>query len=146
MTAPTTRPKTYGGGLISGEEIRSSVLDGHHPKAFTGFTQMGLPILVQFQTVSGTSSYNFTMPRKCKVIDMWAVQNAAGGAADTAKLTDGTNDITNALDLNKSDKVVTRVGTIDDAYSTIAKDGTLNVTTASDATADIFVLLIPINY
>lgn len=142
--ADTTRPNTYGGGVYSTEDLRASILDGHHPKAFTGFTQMGLPILVQFTTVSGTSAYSLTMPRKVKVIDVWAVQNAAGGAADTVTVKNGSTAISDALDLNKSDKVVTRAGTIDDAQATIEKSGTLALTTASDATADVFVLLIPV--
>src|SRR3990167_10051962 len=96
-------------------------------------------------TDSSISVFSANAPFKFRVIDMWAVNHAAGGAADTVKLTDGTNDITDALDCNKSDKVVTRVGTLDDAYWEVAYNGTLTIVTASAAPVDVYIRCVPVS-
>lgn len=88
-----------------------------------------------------TAAYRFPF----RVTDFWAIQTAAGGAADTATLkavaTDGTTErtISDVLDCNKSDKVVTRMGTLDDANADIAAGEKLRVETASDATVRCYI-------
>jgi hypothetical protein len=72
-----------------------------------------------------------------RVFDVLFVASAAGGTGDTAKVSswDGTvaGDITNAVDMNISDKVTVRAGTLDDAKWDVAKHSTLRVTVASGA-------------
>lgn len=67
------------------------------------------------------------------IIDDVIVQCTTANAAGTLKLTDGTNDITDAM-ICAVDKVVVRAGTIDDAYSTLALNGTIKV--VSNGAAD----------
>ncbi len=99
--------------------------------------------LVEVITVVGTSSYkpfDADAPAKFRVIDFWAY-SALAGAGDTVKLTDGTTDITDALDM-ATDKDLKRATTIDDAANEIAVDGTLEVVTASGAVCRAFALCV----
>ncbi len=64
-------------------------------------------------------------PFALKVVDV-IVESRATSASGTVKLTNGTNDITNAI-VCAVDKTVGRAGTIDDAYSTIAQGGVLAI-------------------
>jgi len=66
-------------------------------------------------------------PFDCEIVDI-IVQCRAANASGTAKLTDGTNDISDAV-IMAVDKVVTRAGTIDDVYSSISAGDTLQVVT-----------------
>ena len=67
-------------------------------------------------------------PYAFKILDMVVQVLAAGNASGTVKLTDGTNDITDAVAMANVDNVITRAGTIDDAYATIAAGGSLVAT------------------
>lgn len=99
--------------------------------------------IVEVLTVAGTSSYkpfDGDNPAKFRVIDVWAY-SALAGAADTVKVTDGTTDITDALDMS-GDKDVKRATTIDDSVNEIAFDGTLEVVTASGAVCRVFILCV----
>lgn len=88
-------------------------------------------------TNNEVTSAPFNFP--ARVVDFMTIQTAAGGAGDTATLkavaTDGSTErtISDALDCNKSDKVITRAGTLDDATWDIAAGECLRVETASDA-------------
>ena len=155
MAGPTTqgtRPNTYGAGHIQRADLCSKLLDAHHCNEFDDL-EIGIPFVIRFETVSGTAAYDVAIPKhiKCQVMDMVVFQTAAGGAADTVKLQKlpagvaaSAADITDALDCNKSDNVVTRVGTIDDAECEL--DGTaedvLRIATASGATVRGFVTLV----
>jgi hypothetical protein len=86
---------------------------------------------------------NADVPCALEVIDFWAIGEGSG-AADTVKLTDGTNDITNALDMS-TDKGVVRASTIDDAYSSIAAGGTLALVVASACPAKCFIMCQKVN-
>lgn len=86
--------------------------------------------------------YNANCPSKFRVVDMWFVCTDAN--AGTVKLTDGTNDITNAVTHGTTDKAVVRVGTIDDAYWDLAPGATLNVVAATGGASVVFVALLPI--
>lgn len=146
-----TRPNTFGAGHIQRSDLVSRLLDAHHCNEFTD-GEIGLTFTIRVKTLSGTTEQDVAIPKhiKCQVIDAWCIQHAAGGAADTAKLQKlpagvaaSAADISDAMDLNKADKVLTRVGTLDDAQWEL--DGTvgdvLRVTTASDATAFVFIRL-----
>lgn len=110
--------------------------------------------LVEFTTAASMTNNEVTtraLNFPFRVIDFYAVQTAAGGAADTGTLkavaVDGTTErtISDALDLNKSDKVITRAGTLDDAAWNIATGEYLRVETASDAIAKFFAVCAKIN-
>lgn len=102
----------------------------------------GLPVLFRIAAAALTGDTDVTMTHKVRVIDAWCVATAAGGAADTITIKNGATAITDAMDLNVSDKVVVRAGTIDDASHEIAAAGTLRVSGASAATCVVYVLAI----
>lgn len=105
---------------------------------------VGVPFIVAQPTVAATSSYDVysgNAPFKFRIIDWWIVMIGAGASSDTAKLTDGTNDITDAVDVSSAARyAIVAGGEIDDAYHEIAKNGTLNVTTASGALCIVYAL------
>ncbi len=101
-----------------------------------------------FIIMADTGGANITVmdgdvPMALEVIDFWAIGEGSG-ASDTVKLTDGTNDITDALDVS-TDKGVVRASTIDDAYSAIAAGGTLALVVASAAPAKCFIMCMKVN-
>lgn len=102
----------------------------------------GLPILYRVTASALTGDVDVTLTYKSRVIDVWCVATAAGGASDTIIVKNGTTAITNAIDMNVSDKVVVRAGTIDDAQHEIAAAGTLRVSGASAVTCEVYVLAI----
>lgn len=106
--------------------------------------------IVEIETASGmTGDQVTTLPYKfpCRVIDFWVIQIGAGGAGDTATLkavaTDGSTErtISDALDCNKSDKVITRMGTLDDATADLEPGECLRIETASNAVVRAYVVL-----
>lgn len=92
---------------------------------------MAIPIVINFaitaDATGGLKIFDADAPMKFEILDV-TVQARAASASGTAKLTDGTNDITDAMIL-AVDKVIVRAGTIDDVYSEIAASGTLTVVT-----------------
>lgn len=104
---------------------------------------MGVPFVLSVTTVAATSSYDLMTPtpRGLKIINTWAVAGGAG-AGDTVKLTDGTNDICTAIDVNAAAGTYAPVVTFDTSYISLAKGSTLNVTTADDAVCTIYVLCV----
>lgn len=81
--------------------------------------------------------YNADAPAKFRIIDVLVIALATAGSG-TVKITDGTNDITDAI-VAATDKAVTRVGTIDDAYNEIDPDGSLSVVVANAADARVII-------
>ncbi len=97
--------------------------------------------LIEALTASANATlkiFDADAPASFKVIDMWVV-GEPGGSGDTVKLTDGTDDIVAALTVTTSDLIV-RAADIDQAKSKIAAGGTLQLETASAATARCFIL------
>jgi hypothetical protein len=89
----------------------------------------GIPILYRVDMLGGpTVTMPVAITEKSRVIDVWVVNRAAGTTSDTITVKNGTDAITNAIDISGADKTVAGVGTIDDAYWEIAAGGTLNVT------------------
>lgn len=124
-----------------GVEARN--LDGNTERGLISGAKVGVPFVVSMTTVAATSSYDVwtPLPRGLKILDCWCyASGGAGGGSDTVKLTDGTNDITAAIDVNVADNTRAPVVSIDDAYASIAKGGTLNVTTASAAVARVHIM------
>jgi hypothetical protein len=104
--------------------------------------QDGAPVfLLKQQTASGTSSYTVEKPTfRFRVVDVWGIATAGGGAADTITVKNGSAAITAAMDFNVLDTAVVRNTTINDAEHVIEKSDTLTVTTASDAVGLIYIL------
>ena len=65
---------------------------------------------------------------KSRVIDAWVINKAAGTSSDTITIKNGTDAITDAMDIAGANKTVKGVSTIDDAFYDIAAGGTMNVT------------------
>ena len=96
------------------------------------------------EAVAGTVKkiYDANLPFKAMVADVWL--RADNGTAGTAKVTDGTTDITDAMTHGTTDKAIVRAATIDDAAATLAVGSTLQVTPATGGAGTVFVLLIPV--
>lgn len=105
-------------------------------------TTGGIPVLYRITATALTGDVDVTVAEKIRVLDVWCVATAAGGASDTITVKNGSTAITDAMDLNVADKVLVRAGTIDDAQHEIAAAGTLKVTGASAATCEVYVLAI----
>ena len=79
-------------------------------------------------------------PYAYRVIDAWSV--ALGTDQGTWKITDGTDDITDAVAVSASDKTINRAGTIDDAKHEIAASGSLSVVgDGSLADVEVYILI-----
>lgn len=102
----------------------------------------GVTLLYRITASALTGDVDVTVAEKIRVLDVWCVATAAGGASDTIIVKNGTTAITDAMDLNVSDKVIARAGTIDDAAHEIDADGTLRVSGASAVTCEVYVLAI----
>ncbi len=97
--------------------------------------------VIEALTESGSASlkiYDADAPASFKVIDMIAI-GEPGGASDTVKLTDGTNDIVAALTTTTTD-VPVRAADIDQTKNTVAAGGTLELVTTSACTARVFII------
>ncbi len=97
--------------------------------------------IIEALTASGSATlkiYDADAPAAFKVLDMW-VMGEPGGSSDTVKLTDGTDDIVAALTVTTTDLIV-RAADIDQAKAKVAAGGTLQLETASAATARCYIL------
>ncbi len=93
-----------------------------------------IPIVFIVAIADGASAdKDVVVTDKCEVIDVVVMKTGgAGGAADTITVKNGATAITNAMDINVSDKVVVRAGTLDDAATVITAGGTLRVSMHKD--------------
>ena len=102
-----------------------------------GDVTAGIPILYRIDMLGGpTVTMPVAITEKSRVIDVWVVNRAAGTSSDTITVKNGSDAITNAIDISGADKTVAGVGTIDDAYWEIAAGGTLNVTETDGGSND----------
>jgi len=100
----------------------------------------GIPVVYRVKATALTGDVDVVVAEKIRVSHVVTVNaGGAGGAGDTITVKNGATAITDAIDCNKADKVVTRVGTINDAQHEIAAAGTLRVTGASAVTADVYI-------
>jgi hypothetical protein len=99
----------------------------------------GVEVLHRITASALTGDVDVTLTHKTRVIDVWCVQTAAGGAGDTIIVKNGANAITDTMDCNKSDQVITRALSLNDANWDIAAAGTLRITGASAVTCEVFV-------
>jgi hypothetical protein len=99
----------------------------------------GVEVLHRITASALTGDVDVTLTHKTRVIDVWCVQTAAGGAGDTIIVKSGANAITDTMDCNKADNIITRAASLDDANWEIAAAGTLRITGASAVTCEVFV-------
>lgn len=78
-------------------------------------------------------------PFKFEIIDV-IIQSRGTDGTGTLKITNGANDITDAMTC-AVDKTMARPATIDDAYSTIAKNGTVQIVCAGGVIANVKALV-----
>jgi hypothetical protein len=136
--SPTTGREVFeGGGLIKENTLSGvSIIDGslcaQDMQAFGGPQQgtpeIGTPIVIKKDISAASGSVNIfdaDAPYAFQILDVIVQVLAGGNASGEVVLTDGTNDITDAIAMVAVDNVITRAGTIDDAYSTIAAGGSL---------------------
>ena len=90
--------------------------------------------------VSGLEIFKQNAPFKFEVVDV-VIQMRGTSTNGTMKVTNGTNDITDAMTV-AVDKTVVRAASIDDAYSTIEKGQTLEVVCAGDTVANTIGLVL----
>lgn len=104
---------------------------------------LGTPTFVfSAQTDASTSAYVLVdrAPFAFRVLGVSGRMTGAGGAGDTLAVTDGTNAITDTVDVSAlSDQDGFSVQTVDDAYWDIPKGGKLQLNTASGALAFVTV-------
>ncbi len=81
------------------------------------------------------------LPFKVRLIDAWAVRTEAANAG-TFKVTDGTNDITDAVVQAAVDEDVDRATQIDDARHEVAAGGTLEVVATGAGNAPIVYVMV----
>ncbi|HIJ67245.1 MAG TPA: hypothetical protein HPP51_03050 [Planctomycetes bacterium] len=114
---------------INGAELANSGSDGGVTFVLTATLTAGSTVQI----------HNSNAPFKYRVLDAWSVATSADGG--TWKLTDGSNDITDAVTVTGTDKTIDRAGTIDDAYHEIAASGSLSVVgDGANADAIVYVL------
>jgi len=117
---------------------------GINPKQIAGIDQ-GYGVLlckVSCECVAGTATYTLfsdsPLPFPIRIVDVTGIMTGAGGASDTVKVTDGTNDITSTEDLSAlADTDTWDISQIDDAYCDLERGDTLQVVTTSDATTRV---------
>lgn len=108
----------------------------------TDLEAMPFIICKDISNAETTAIYNANAPFKFRIIDAWVV--VTGGTDGTWKLTDGTNDITTALNL-PADTAIGRAESIDNDHHEIAANGTLNaVLSVSTDDALLYILAIKI--
>lgn len=95
----------------------------------------GIAVVHRIAVANGsTANTDVVLTNKTHIFDVVVIKTAgAGGASDTITVKNGTNAITNAMDINVADKAVVRASTIDDAYYEIAAGGTLRVAMVNGA-------------
>jgi len=76
---------------------------------------------------AATTTYSYVTADKVELVDV-VIRKSGAGAGNTIQIKDGSaNVITNAIAAD-TDKTITRAGTIDPAFNTIAAGGTIQVT------------------
>lgn len=102
--------------------------------------EVGIPLTVT-RAIPGTSSTTAvvsSMPFPCKVVGFKVINTAAGASATTFTLQNGTDAITDAVDVYDSgtkDTYIHSASTIDDAHYALDTGDTLNVAVSDTTTS-----------
>jgi type III secretory pathway component EscS len=97
-------------------------------------------------TDAASAVYDFTMPFKCKVIDVYIVQVGAGNAGNAVVVKNAAGTAISSSMNNAADKAVTRTTSIDSVNNTIAASAVLkvDVTRVAGANVLVYATIIPI--
>lgn len=117
---------------VSAKDIETNALDSRHVGLLdVNDTKMAIPVIIQYEVTAdatgGLYIYNAVAPYKLKIIDIIIRAKATSGSG-SVRIYNGSNAISNAITM-ATDTAITRAGTIDDTYSTIAVGGSLKVVT-----------------
>jgi len=125
---------------VTAAKVADNVLDMGKAANVGASSGSGILGVVSVACSSGTATYApLSGSYSIRVLDAWGVMTASGGGSDTFKLTDSSNDITNAVDLSSSaDKAIARIGTIDNAYHELTASD-LRVVTVSDPFVQVYI-------
>lgn len=129
---------------VSPQDIQDNCIESRHianneilpTKLATIEDSVGVPVVIKKVITTGSADeaiFDEDAPFKFRIIDV-IVEPRGNSTNGTMKITDGTNDITDAMTC-AVDTTIARASTIDDAYSTIAAGGSLSVVCAGDAVA-----------
>jgi hypothetical protein len=121
-------------GIVDAKNIRDAVIETRMVGVVND--NKVIPSAIVYDVTTGAASikiFDANAPYKFEILDV-IIQPRGASTNGTIKLTDGANDITNAM-VCAADKTMVRAGTIDNAYSTIAADGTLEIVCAGDSPA-----------
>lgn len=95
----------------------------------------GIPVLHRIDVAAGANgNVDVVLTKKTRVVDAWAVLTGAGVASAVMTVKNGSNAITDGMDVSGADKTLVRAAQIDDAAHEIAAAGTLRVTGSGGAT------------
>jgi len=77
-------------------------------------------------TTQNNYLWNVACPERVRFMGVKVVNTSGGGGACTMTVRNGTNAITNAIDVDQVDTYAQVEGTIDDTYDTIQPGGTVD--------------------
>lgn len=103
----------------------------------------GLYVIHTAKLVAGAiGNTDIVLPRKTRIVNVQTILQGAGVLNCTLQIKNGTDAITEAIDISGADKSKNWAYLIDDAYWDIAAGGTLRITTATGATQpDVYVIV-----
>tara|TARA_R100001594_G_scaffold124645_1_gene161511 strand:- start:10 stop:444 length:435 start_codon:yes stop_codon:yes gene_type:complete len=143
------RAKAFGNGHIRGVDLMHRGIDPLHLKeSDKGGLTGGIPFVLYSTVGTGDSSpvtVTSDSPLKFRIIDWHVVKTSAASGGQTAKLTDGSSDITNAADLNVAANNIVDGGQIITAEHEIAKGGTLSITLVNSPGCIVYVSCITVS-
>lgn len=116
--------------------ILDKIQQGKIQSLSAGVEGINLAVAITYNVTTGAAEvkiFDGDAPFKFEVVAV-EVQPRGASTNGTMKLTDGTNDITDPITC-AVDKTTGRQSTIDDAYSTIDKNGSLSIVCAGDTVA-----------
>ena len=144
MRTPSTFSPDSNVEGVAPEDIMDNAIEARHigdgeigPEKMAASDGAGILIVFTLDITTGSASeliFDAAVPFACEIVDV-VIQPRGASTNGTMKITDGTNDITDAM-VCAVDKTVARAGTIDNAYSTLAAGDTLEVVCAGDTVAD----------
>lgn len=140
----TTATQTLTNKTIDGDDNTVQDLSASALKVLTSY--IAVPFMLKATLTAGNTVavFNSDAPYKFEIIDAWSVAKSTD--AGTWKLTDGSNDITDAVAVTGTDKTIDRAGTIDDTYNQIAASGSLSVVgDGSLADVDVYMLCVRVS-
>lgn len=111
---------------------------------------LGLPLLIHavYDETTPQHIFDAACPRAMQIIDAWVHIAVTGGAAATLQLHDGTNAISDAMDVEDTAENIVRVASLNDSYSVLAVNDSLELVTGgtqASMAGEIYILAIPLD-